>query len=335
MKANKGQVERAFDAGGDAFRLFLLYGPDESGSQALLQRLARALGADADKVELDGATLKADPARLADEAASFSLFGEKRYIVATLSGDEAMPAVEGLMQADTQGNPVVLLCGTLKPSSAVLKLLLANDKACCLASYVPGDADFAQIATALAQEQGLRIDGSVARALVKLAGNDRAILAREIEKLALYLDASPATPYEAGHDALAAIGADNGEPDLSGLTDAVFSGKPELVAAQLTGLAAEGIDGIGVLRAVSKRAQLLLKFKGEMEQGKSVDTLVQTLFWKERPTVTQQLRRWTPDRLAIAADRLFEAERAIKASRSAGPILADAELIMIARAARR
>ena len=75
MKANKGQIERAFDAPDGSFRLFLLYGPDDASSRALLPRLVRALGPDAEKVELDGPTLKADPARLADEAASFSLFG--------------------------------------------------------------------------------------------------------------------------------------------------------------------------------------------------------------------------------------------------------------------
>ncbi len=335
MKANKGQVERAFDGGGGDFRVFLLYGPDESGSQALVQRLSRAMGQGAEKVELDGPTLKADPARLADEAASFSLFGEKRYIVASLSGDEAIPAVEALLDAGSQGNPVVVLCGALKASSALLKLLLASEKACCLASYPPNEADFAQIANALAHEQGLRIDSSVARQLVQLSGSDRAVLAREIEKLALYLDASPATPREATPDALEAIGADNGEPDLSGLIDAVFGGKPDLVAEQLAGLAAEGLDGIGVLRSISKRAQLLLKIKGEMAQGKSLETLVQPIFWKDRGPVSQQVRRWSPDRLATAANRILEAERAIKSSRSAGPILADAELVTIARAARK
>ncbi len=335
MKANKGQVERAFDAGGEGFRVFLLYGPDESGSHALLQRLVRALGPDAEKIELDGATLKVDPARLADEAASFSLFGEKRFIVATLSGDEALASVDALLEADTDGNPVVILAGALKSSSALLKNLLSHAKACCMASFVPSEADLAQIASTLAREQGLRVDAMVARRLVKLAGNDRSVLAKEIEKLALFLDASPAIPCEVSGDDVDAIGAFNGEPDLSGLTDAVFGGKPEAVSAQLADLAAEGIEGVGILRALCKRVQLLIKFKSEMEQGKAVEALVQPLFWKDRAPVTQQLRRWTPDRLAKAADRLLQAERAIKSSRSAGPILADAELITIARAARR
>ena len=47
MKANRGQMERALDAPGQGaaadVRFFLLYGPDEAGSQALAKRLERLM----------------------------------------------------------------------------------------------------------------------------------------------------------------------------------------------------------------------------------------------------------------------------------------------------
>ena len=334
MKANKAQIEKALDAGGAGFRLFLLYGPDESSSRALVTRLARAMGPDAEKVELDGPTLKADPARLADEAASYSLFGGKRYIVAFVSGDEAIPAVMAHLSGKGD-NPVLVLAGALKATSALLKAMLSDSAVACLASYPPTEGDFALLADAMAREQGLRIDSRLSSRLVALSGHDRAVLAKEIEKLALYLDASPAAPKEATHDALDAIGATNEEPDLSGLTDAVLGGKADMMADQLAVLATDGIDGIGTLRAVNRRVQLLIKLSADMASGKSVDSVTANLFWKEKGTIAAQLRRWTPERLARASDRLLEAERAIKARKSAGSVLADAELLTIARAARR
>src|SRR3546814_7543996 len=83
-----GQIERALDAPSADIRLFLLHGPDDAGSQALTKRLERAMGPDAERIDLDGAALKIDPARLADEAASISLFGGARWIRVTLAGDE-------------------------------------------------------------------------------------------------------------------------------------------------------------------------------------------------------------------------------------------------------
>ena len=66
MKANKAQIERALAAPADT-RFFLLHGPDESGSRALAKRLAVAMGEDAERIDLSGGEVKADPARLADE----------------------------------------------------------------------------------------------------------------------------------------------------------------------------------------------------------------------------------------------------------------------------
>ena len=335
MKANKAQIERALDAPDGSYRLFLLYGPDEAGSRALIQRLVRAMGPDSERIDLDGATLKGDPARLADEAASLSLFGGRRYIVANVTGDESLAAIEGLMSANAVENPVIILAGALKATSGLVKRLLADPKAACLQSYPPSDSEFAQIASGLAREQGLRLGSNLDQRLVALCGGDRAVLAREIEKLALYLDASPAHPKEAGVDDLEAIGAANEEPDLSGLTDAVLSGRTDAMADHLAALTAEGVDGIALLRAVNKRVHMLIKLRAEMAGGKAVEALVAPLFWKERAPVTAQLRRWTPERLTIVAARLLSAERGIKSTRSVGPLLADAELTLIARAARR
>jgi DNA polymerase III subunit delta len=335
MKANKGQVERAMDSPSDTCRLFLLYGADESGSRALIQRLVRAMGPDAERIDLDNSKLKADPALLADEAASISLFGGRRYIVVTVSGnDDCLPAVEALLQADAAGNPVVLLAGALKPTSPLLKRLLPDPAALCLISYVPDDRTLAEIATQMAREQGLRLIGETARALVKLGGGDRAVMAQEVTKLALYVDADPASPKDATVDDLSAIGAGNGEPDLSGLSDAVMSGKASAMAAQLAVLAAEGVEGIPTLRAVNRRVHQLLKLKSELAAGKSVEDVTRAVFFKEKAAVTHQLGRWPSDRLATAAERLLEAERAIKGTASAGPMLADAELLRISRAIR-
>ena len=70
MKANAGQIARALDGADPAYRLFLLYGPDEAGSRDLAARLPKKLGSDAERIDFTGAQLKADPALLADEAAS-------------------------------------------------------------------------------------------------------------------------------------------------------------------------------------------------------------------------------------------------------------------------
>ena len=86
MKAKRAEMERALRSPAD-WRFFLLHGPDEAGSQSLIRVAAAGAGAEAERVDLTGSELKADPARLADEAASLSLFGGARYIVVQPAGD--------------------------------------------------------------------------------------------------------------------------------------------------------------------------------------------------------------------------------------------------------
>jgi DNA polymerase-3 subunit delta len=336
VKANRAQIEKALKAPGET-RFFLLHGPDESGSRALAG-LAAAAGAE--RVDLSGAELKADPARLADEAASLSLFGGgARYIRVEPAGDECLAAAEALLEAPAAGNPAVLVAGALKPASKLLKLALAAPAALAFASYAPEGREAEQLAAELARAEGLIARGDVARRLAEASAGNRAILAAELAKLADYLDSSPDRPQPLDHDALDAVGAAAGEGDLSRLVDSVGSGNARLLAAELMRLSGEGIEGIPLIRAVLRRMSLLARLRAQVERGSSVDAVMasqgKSLFWKEKPSVGQQLGRWRSDLLAKSVSRLLEAERQAKASGSLGARAVDEELFAICRQAAR
>lgn len=339
MKANRAQIERALDAAGAAHRLYLLYGPDEASSRELAARLGRALGADAERIDLDGAMLKSDPARLPDEAASISLFGGKRFIRVEPAGDEIIDAVEALLSAPVAGNPVIVVAGALRKDAKLVKLALADAATLAFASYAPEGGDADRLATAMAREAGLRIRPDVARRLASATGGDRALLTREIEKFALYLDAAPDRPCELEHEALDALGAAIGEGDLSRLVDAVLGGDPAAADAELARLSGEGIEGVPLLRAILRRLHLLAPLRAEMAEGHSISGVMassgKAIFWKEKDEVARELGRWTPAALATAIERLAAAERQAKSSGFAGNALTEEELLTIARAAAR
>jgi DNA polymerase-3 subunit delta len=339
VKANANEIARALDAANGPVRFFLLYGPDEAGSAALARRLERAMGQEAERIDLDGSTLKADPARLVDEAASISLFGGRRWIRIQPAGDEIASAVASLLDADVAGNPVVALAGALKPSSPLVKLALDHKLALAHPSYVPDARDAAQIAETLAREAGLRLPRDLGRTLAISCSNDRSIMAQEIEKLALYLDAAPDRPAEATAEALEAIGASNPDGELSKLVDAIMGGQPGRVGAEIARLGQSGIAGIPVLRALFRRLILLAALRRDIDGGQSpaaaVEARGKAIFFKEKPAITDQASRWPADRLAALADKLLAAERALKSSGTAGDILAEAEMLTISRFAAR
>lgn len=338
MKANRAQIERALRAPAD-IRFFLLHGPDDSGSRALARLLAEGLGGEAERVELSGSELKADPARLADEAASMSLFGGARYVMVDPAGDESVPAVEALLEAAASGNPVLLLAGGLRPTSRLLKLALAEDRGMAFASYAPEGREADRLVLDLARERGLIVRPDVATRIAEYTGGNRAILALELDKFALYLDSAPDRPQPLEHDSVDALGAASEGGDLSRLVDSVGGGDPTMLHAELLRLAGEGVNGILLIRAVLRRMTLLAKLRAEVERGNSVDAVMasqgKAVFWKEKNAVAQQLARWRSDLLAKSVGRLLDAERQVKAPGGLGPVAVDEELFAICRQAAR
>lgn len=339
MKANRPQVERALKSPGDTL-FFLFYGPDEAGSQSLVKALAAAMGDAAERIDLSGGDLKSDPARLADEAASISLFGGARYIVVEPAGDEILPAIEALTEAPAAGNPVALVAGALKPTSKLLKLALAHPAALALASYVPEGRDAERLVTDMARAEGLIVRPDLARRIADSCAGNRSIVEQELRKLALFADASPDAPRPIDHDSLDAIGAAAEEGDLSRLVESVGSGDSETLRAELVRLKSEGIEGIALIRAMLRRMTLLTRLRAEVEAGGSVGAVMaspaaKSIFWKEKDAVAGQLGRWRAELLAKSMGRLLEAERQVKASGGIGPLAVDEELFAICRQAAR
>ena len=332
MKASEAQMRAALDKPSDAVRFHLLYGPDEAGAAALAARLSAAMGKEAERIDLDGPTLKSDPARLADEAAAMSLFGGARFILANPVGDESLDAFTALLEGGA-GNPVVAIGPALKSTSKLVKLALDSRAAMVTACYVPEGREADAIATQLMRNHGLRAGAGVATRIVQAANGDRAVMAREIEKLADYLDAAPDSPRDAGEDALDAIGADLGESDAGAMIAALLAGDPATLGGELAQLSEEGVSPIMWLRALGRRLAALADMRADLDRGDDIAGVMKRhrVFWKEEKATAAALRAWTPAMIATAIDRARAAERAVMAPGNAGDVLAEHALLGLAR----
>lgn len=330
---------RALDAPPAHVRLFFLYGPDDAGAAAHAQRLASAMGPGAERVDLEGSTLKADPARLSDEAASFSMFGDKRWVRVTGCGDESVPAIEALLGAEQAGNPVIALGGDLKKTSRLVKLALDHPAVLALACYLPDQREASQIVTQIARARGLNLSPDLARTLVAMTGGDQALMTGEVEKVALYLDADPARPVDATAEAIAALSAELADADPGPLVNAVMGGRVDAALHELTMLDARGAGLAGVMRPMLGRAIMIAAIRAELDRSGRMDTAMdragKAVFWKEKPAVEAQVKRWSAPDIASAVERLAQAERTTRDSRSAGEIVVRHELLTIARQAAR
>lgn len=337
MKANAAQVRGIVDAVDARYRFFLFHGPDEAGADELARRLIRAVGADVERIDLDTRDLKSQPGRLADEAASLSLFGGARVILVRDIDDACVEAVALLLHAEKAGNPVVATGPSLKTASKLVKQAIAASNAVAHACYIPEGADAVRLTNMIAREQGLRLSNDVALRLTAACGGDRAVLGREVEKLALYLDAAVDRPRDADAAALDAIGADLGEVELSHAIDAVVDGRIGDVGSEVSRLFESGGSAIPLLRQLSKRLISLAEMRADIDAGGDPAGVIERhrVFFKERGATARALNLWSSPQLVRAIERVREAERAMMHSASAGEVLAEAECTALARVAAR
>ena len=339
MKASAAQVraaiERAGGGKGEDIRLFLLFGPDEAGAQELAALLARTLGPQAERFDLEPAQLRAQPGRLADEAAAMSLFGEARHIRVSGAGEESAEAARLLLEAPRAGNTAVMIAPSIKASSKLARLALAHPAAMALALYLPEGQAAEQMVAQIARDHGLRPAGDTPARIAAAAGNDRAVITREIEKIALFLDADPERPQELDLAVLEAIGADLGEAEIAVAVDATLDGRCEEAGAELTRLSETGTSPIPVLRALVRRFLTLAELRAEIDGGQSPARVLDGVFFRDKPVMSRALDRWSAATIARAIDRLRAAERATVFGGDAGDVIAAEAMLAVARQSAR
>ena len=335
MKATKQSVTRSVDQPNPDIRLYLFHGPDEAQSRALAERLAQALGAS--RLLISAGSIKSDPATLADEAGAMSLFGGKRLIWIEPAGEEIVAGVEALMEAPAPDSPVVAIAGALRKTSTLLKIAEASADALAFAAYAPEGLEAERMVIDVGRRFGLKVSAPVAARIADACGNDQAVVAQELQKLALYVDASPHSPRELDHDAVDAVGADVEGADLPRLADLALAGEIVELGDEL-GRLPGGAEAIPIVRALQRRLLMLAPARARVERGERIDAVMtsfgRALFWKDKSLVQKLLQRWDARGLATVSERAGKLERDLLFSPVPDREALGEELLSIARAAR-
>ena len=336
MKAGKANIGRAVDQPNPDTRFYLFHGPDEAQSRALAGRLLEASGAT--KVAVSSSSLKSDPAALVDEAGAMSLFGGKRAIWIEPATKEIEDGVAALLESPRPESPVVAIAGALSRTSALLKMAEASPQAIAYAAYAPEGPDAERMVADIGRRFGLKVSAPVAARLADAGGNDQAIVAQELEKLALYLDASPHAPKELEHSAIDAVGAESAEGNFLRLADLALGGAMEELTEELARLPLGGSEAIPVVRSLQRRLLMLAPARARIEAGERVDAVMaafgRALFFKEKSKVQWMLSTWSAADLATVADRAGKLERSLMFTAAPDREALGEELLAIARKAR-
>lgn len=336
MKATKASIGRALDQPDREIRFYLLNGPDGAQSRGLGARLVEALNAS--RFLISTGSIEADPASLADEAGAMNLFGGTRVIWIEPAGEDIAEGVQALLELPAAESPVVAIAGQLRKTSLLLKLAESSRHALAFTSYVPEGVDADRMVIDLGRRYGLKVSPAVAARIGSACASDQALVGQELQKLALYVDASPNAPKELEHEAVDAVGADSAEGVFLRLADMALGGSVDALAGELSRLPSGGSEAIPVVRSLQRRLLMLAPARARVERGERIDAVMtslgKALFWKDRSVVGAMLSKWSAADLAKVAARAGKLERELMFSGAPGRELLGEELLAIARRAR-
>ena len=324
----------------------LVFGPDRGLVAECAETLMRATVDDPDDpfsvTPLDGATIKADPPRLADEAAAMSFSGGRRVVRIADATDALTAAFKNYLailsagEGNTANALVIAEGGELAARSSLRRLFEAEKTAAaaiaCYGDEGRGLEDF--IARTLA-DHGVSASPDALALLAQSLGADRLVTRSELEKLVLFKGGSGEIGFD---DVRASIG-DSAAITLDAVIHAAAGGDHAALQASLDRALVEGTAPITVLRAVAGHFRRLHLAIGRMAGGdtpeRAMASLKPPVIFKFQGAFRTQLRTWPEDRLSAAMSMLSEAELDCKTTGMPAEAVCKRVLMRIAQAARR
>ena len=290
----------------------LVYGPDTGLVQERAEKLLKTVTPDLtdpfNTVDLSEATLQADPARLADEAAAMSMMGGRRSVRVRGAGNDLAELFDSFLD-DPKGDALIVIeAGDLAKTSALRKIFDGHKTAAAIQCYPDSIRDLGDVVREALRAQGMGIAPDALEDAVSRLGSDRGVTRREIEKLVLYMHGQKQVTVE---DVRAVMG-DEAEARSESACDAAGSGDLARLDRELERLWASDIQPAQVIRSAMGHFQRLLQAREFVQRGTSIDDVMKRLrppiHFSRSTAFKNQASRWNGDRLGEALDMLLEAE---------------------------
>lgn len=287
----------------------LVYGPDAGLVDERVAALMRqSLGEDPDPfavVRIDGDALAQDAGRLADEANTIGLFGDRRVIIVRAGGRNITGAVKPLLEAPPRDSLTLIRAGDLARTAPLRTLCERSGQALSIPCYSDSPRELALLADAILGDFGLKLDRDSRAHLLTYLGADRQTTRNEIEKLALYARGQATVTIED----IDAVCGDASVLAMDGLVDSVFLGRLAALDDLSVRQFADGAEAGVLLSAMVRHGLMLIAARRRTDDGVPVQTVLDQsrVHFKRKDAVERQIRIWPSSELQAAVWELTAA----------------------------
>ena len=335
------EVDRYLAKPDAAHRVILIYGPDTGLVSERAVLLAKSSGAALDDpfatIRIDADDAASDPARLADEAHTVSMFGGQRLVwVKGSTLKNLVKAVQPLLDQPPTDALVIIEAGDLKKSAPLRTRIEKSGTAMALPCYADQAAALDRIIDEECRIATLTIDSDARSTLKSLLGSDRIASRGEVQKLCLYAANNQAITVA---DIEAIVG-DAGSLAVDSVVDAAATGDIATMEHMFKRLLASGTSPVMMVGAIQRHFQMLHGARAGMEVNRTqaqsaVSALRPPINFQRREKVTRALAIWSVDALTRTLGRLDQLAFDARANQTLAPALTATALLAIAIEARR
>ncbi|MFC0646287.1 DNA polymerase III subunit delta [Cellulomonas phragmiteti] len=286
----------------------LVSGPEDLLAERACERIvaqARASDPQVEVTRVDAATYA--PGELA-VLTSPSLFAEGKVLLVEgveRAGDALLVDAEAYLAAPVPDVVVVLRHAGGQRGKRLLDAAKRAQVPTVGCEQVRSDADKASFVSEELRRAGRRADGRAVRALVDAVGSDLRELAAACAQLAAD------TTGLIGEDAVQRYHGGRVEATGFQVADAAVAGDAGRAVALLRHALATGLDPVPVVAAVAARLRTLAKVGAVRGRGAAAARELGMAPWQV-DRAAQDLRRWTPEGLAVAIAAVAQADAEVK-----------------------
>lgn len=323
-----------------AYRIILLYGPDQGLVSERADILATKFGVDLSDpfclIRMDADTAAGD-ARLAEEAGTIGMFGGARLIrVSGTTRRNLADKVKPVLENPPVDCWILIEAGDLKREAALRRLLERSKTGVAIPCYPDDDRALDRLIASEMQKAGLSIDAEARQVLRSHIGGDRRTSRNEIEKLALFCHGRGRVTAA---DVMAITG-DSAALATDDVVDAAASGNLRELEGIFARLTSSGTSPDMVVLATLRYFQALHAARYKMEtQRVPADAILAAmrppLHYSRKTAFLAALRLWSMPGIAKALSRLDHASLEARANSGLAAAIAGTALLAIAAEARR
>jgi DNA polymerase III subunit delta len=247
---------------------------------------------------------------LTNEISNLSLFSSQKVIFLNEISDKIFNQIEECTVHKNSKTKVIIFSNNLDKKSKLRNYFEKEKNLAIVACYADNERSLhTYILSKLKDFKGL--NGEIVNLIMKNSDYDRKTVSGEIEKIkTLFLDKKI---IKENLKELLNIKSSN---KFENIRDASLLGKKEEVNMLIGELQFLREDNFFYLNQINRRLTKLIEIKIINEQTNNLETSIERLkpklFWKDKPIVLEQTKRWSLKKLQTAVNMTFETELSMK-----------------------